>query len=345
MRFIKIALVLVTLAVLAAGCAEVGPQEGGVRTTMIGLEKGFGAGQWFQKGIKSKPLAPGLYLSIPHVSIVDKYPVKELRYHMFKDAEGARDDIAFKTKDGQTAYIDVTVRYRLLFDKIPSLHRNYGRDYIANVIRPTVRSLVNNLLGEYSAEEIYDGATRRNVASSIRKSLNDGDDGERGTVEIGLEVVEVLLRRFEFTEQYQDAIEQKRIAAEQHLAALEWAKKRQAEARGEKLAIIEQAEGNAEKIKKEAEADLFARLKEAEGLRKVGIAQADAQAALAQALGGGDVIVRLEFAKRLAPDLKVWGVPTGQENNSILDLSGVFGSMFPKTALESPARAIPAVIN
>ncbi|MCD4652604.1 hypothetical protein K8T06_01570, partial [bacterium] len=144
---------------------------------------------------------------------------------------------------------------------------------------------------------------------------------------------------------YQDAIEQKRIAAEEHLAALEWAKKRQAEAQGEKLALIEIATGNAEKTRKEADANLYAKLQEAQGVREVGLAYAEAQDALSKALGGGDVLVRMEFARHLSPALQVWGVPTGQENNSILDLSGVFGSMFPKGALEAPALAFPPAVK
>ncbi|MBN1297932.1 prohibitin family protein, partial [bacterium] len=336
---------LIVLMILATGCAEVGPQEGGVRTTMIGLEKGFGEGEWFQRGIKSNPLAPGLYFSIPHLTVVEKYPVKELRYHMFRDAENARDDVAFKTKDGQIAWIDVTVRYRLVFDKLPQLHRRYGRDYVDSVIRPTVRSLVNNKLGEYSAELIYDGTTRQIVADEIREIVNKGVKDQPGTMEQGLEVTEVLFRRFEFTEDYQQAIEQKRIAAEQHLAAVEWAKKRQEEARGEKMALIQDAEGKAEKIRLESEANLYAKLKEAEGVRQIGLAHAEAQEALARAIGGGDVLVRLEFARHLAQDLKVWGVPTGQENNSIMDLSGVFGSMFPRSDVVAPALPVASPAN
>ena len=94
MKLIKTTFLLTVIALLVAGCAEVSPQEGGVRTTMVGLGKGFGESQWFQQGIKSKALSPGLYLSIPHLTVVEKYPVKELRYHMFKDADGGRDDIA-----------------------------------------------------------------------------------------------------------------------------------------------------------------------------------------------------------------------------------------------------------
>ncbi|MBN1356387.1 hypothetical protein JXA40_09015 [bacterium] len=322
---------LLVVFMLMSGCAEVGPQEGGVRTTFIGLSKGIGAREWFKQGIKSNPLEPGLYLHIPHLTIVDKYPVIEQQYQMFREAPAGRDDVSFKTKDGQIAWIDVTIRYRLLFENLPVFHRNYGGTYIDSVLRPTLRSLVNNKLGEYSAEEIYDGKTRQAVAGEIKYLMNNGYEGERGMRAQGLEIVDVLLRRFEFTEEYQAAIEQKRIAAEQYLAAVEQARKLEAEARGQKMATIQKAEGEAEQIRLKAEAMLFSKLNEAKGVEALGKAHAVKQAALADALGGGDQVVRLEFVRHLAPSLQVWGIPTGDESSSIMDLSGLFGSMFPRS--------------
>ncbi len=323
-------IILGIMMIMIIGCAKVGPQEGGVRTSMIGFSRGFGESEWFKRGIKSKPLEPGLYVHIPNFSEVDKYEVNELRYHMFKESEHGRDDISFKTKDGQTAWIDVSIRYRLIFEKLPKIHREYGHDYIDNVIRPTIRSLVNNKLGEYSAEEIYDGQTRQKVSQEIRQLVNDGYEGQHGTREMGLEIIDVLFRRYEFTDEYQAAIEQKRIASEQHLAAVEWAKKREAEAMGEKMAMIQMAEGEAEKIKMESDAALYAKLKEAEGVEALGQANAKVQGALATAIGGGDLLVKLEFAKRLSESLKIWGIPVGDQSNQFMDLSGIFGEMFPK---------------
>ncbi len=324
------------VALMFSGCAEVGPQEAGIRTTMIGFSGGLGEAEWFKQGIKAKALAPGLYVSIPHLSHIEKYPVQELRYNMFKENVEARNDISFKTKDGQIAWIDTTIRYRLIFEKIPVLHREYGHQYLENVLLPTVRSLVNNKLGEYSAEEIYDGRTRQRVAVEIAELINRGLEGQRGTMDIGLEVIDVLFRRFEFSEEYQAAIEQKKIASEQHLAAMEWAKKREAEARGEKLAVIQEAEGNAERIRTLADADLYSRLKEAEGVLQRGLADAQVRSEMVKAMGSGDVLVRMEFAKNLSSKLQIWGIPTGQQNSSIMDLSGIFGSMFPKSDAPVP---------
>ncbi len=332
MKKLAILTFLIYLMVFLSGCAEVGPQEGGVRTTYVGFTKGLGEKEWFKQGIKTLPLKPGLYLHIPHVTEVEKYPVKDMQYHMFKEVPTGREDVFLKTKDGQKMWIDVSIRYRLTFEKLSKLHRDYGDTYIANVLRPTIRSLVNNKLGEYSAEKIYDGLTRQRVAQEITQLVNTGYDNQVGTKIIGLEIVEVLFRRFEFSDEYQNAIEQKRIASEQHLAAIEWAKKKEAEARGEKLAIIQRAEGDAERVRQEAEAELFANLKEAEGIEAIGRARAESQRALADALGGGELVVRLEFAKKLAESFQVWGIPVGENTNQFIDVSGVFGNIFPEAS-------------
>lgn len=329
MKYFLIVVVLIAAALAIWGCSEIGPQEAGVRTVMIGFENGFGASNWLKRGTSPNALSPGLYINIPHVVNIDKYPVNELGYDMFKENEQGRNDISFKTKDGQTAWIDVTVRYRLNPEKIPVLHREYGRLYLENVLLPTVRSYLSNELGQYSAEDIFDGRIRRNISTEVVNLINAGEEGRRGTQEIGLEVIDILLRQFEFTAEYQEAVNQKKIASDQYLAALDLAKKREAEAEGEKLAAVQEAEAHAERIRLEADAELYARLKESEGILQVGKAQAEAQAAMVEALGGGDILVKLEFAKSLSPKLQIWGVPTGQQNCSLLDLSGIFGPLLP----------------
>ncbi len=266
--------------------------------------------------------------------MVDIYQVNERQYHMAGGIEGGedRDDVAFKTKDGQKAWISVTIRYRIDSSKLPEFHRHYGKEYMVNVLRPSVRSLVNNKLGEYSAEQIYDGKTRQEVAREIRDLVNQGYEGQDGTAQYGLIVSDILFRRFEFSEEYQAAIEQKRIAAEQALAAEQWAIKREKEAIGEKLAIIQRAEADAQKVRKEADAMRYSKEQEAAGIRAKGQAEAEVQELMAAALGGGDNIVRMEFARHLGEGFQIWGIPTGENSNSIMDVSGIFGGMFPKNA-------------
>ncbi|MGB3976489.1 MAG: prohibitin family protein [bacterium] len=341
MKYFFAIVILIAIALAVWGCAEIGPQEAGVRTVMIGFERGVGKTNWLKRGTSPKALSPGLYINIPHIVNIDKYPVNELSYDMFKENGEGRNDISFKTKDGQTAWIDVTIRYRLEAEKVPILHREYGHLYLENVLLPTVRSYLSNELGRYLAEDIFDGGIRRNISTEVVKLINNGEDGRRGTREIGLEVVDVLLRQFEFTAEYQAAVDQKKIASDQYLAALDLAKKREAEAEGEKLAAVQEAVAHAESIRLQADAELYARLKESEGIAQIGKAQAEAQAAMVEALGGGDILVKLEFAKSLSPKLQIWGIPTGQQNCSLLDLSGIFGHLLPKLEDNAPSRSGP----
>jgi hypothetical protein len=56
-------------------------------------------------------------------------------------------------------------------------------------------------------------------------------------------------------------------------------------------------------------------------------AEAEGKRLAAEALGGGQNVVALEFASKIAPTLQVWGIPVGDNNTSLLDVSGVFGKM------------------
>ncbi len=332
-RFHVLSVALLAVLLLGSGCAKVLNDEGGVVTSYI-----------VAKGVREKPLGPGLYLSIPSVWEVAKYQISEQKYEMTKDPGSGdrkgRDDVQLKSRDGQIVWVDVTVRYRLIFEKLPVVHREFHRNYVEAAIRPMARALTAYKFGALSAEEIYEGTVRERVAGEIRKMMNEGYEDVKGLRERGIEILDVLYRRFEFTEEYQSAIEQKRLATEQKLAAQELAKKLEAEAEGEKLATIMRAEGEAEAIRRKADAELYYKMQDAKGIEAVALAEAKGKKALAEALGGGETLVALEFARNLSDKLQIWGVPVGQENTSLMDLSGLFGTMFPRAPVG--ARSAPA---
>ncbi len=58
-------------------------------------------------------------------------------------------------------------------------------------------------------------------------------------------------------------------------------------------------------------------------------AEAEGKRLLTEAMGGGANVVAFEFAQRLPEHLQVWGIPVGENNTSLMDISGVFGKMFP----------------
>jgi regulator of protease activity HflC (stomatin/prohibitin superfamily) len=326
---------LAVLGLLLSGCVKVLNDEGGVVTRYV-----------IAKGIREKPLGPGLYLSIPSVWEVARYTVSETKYEMTKESDkgdtAGRDDIEIKTRDGQKVWVDVTIRYRLIFDKLATVHREFRRNYLETAVRPMARTLTAYAFGSLSSDEIYEGQMREKTGLEVRRMMNDGYDDVGGLMAHGIEILEVLYRSFEYTDEYQAAIELKRLASEQRLAAVELAKKKEADAEGDKLAVIKRAEGDAEATRTRADADLYEKQQTAKGAEALGLAEAKAKQALAEAMGGGQNIVALEFARNLSDKLQIWGIPTGAQSTSIMDLSGIFGNMIPRQQGPAAGKGGPA---
>ena len=80
------------------------------------------------------------------------------------------------------------------------------------------------------------------------------------------------------------------------------------------MQAIQQAEGEAQAVKLNADAKRYALEQEAAGNLAKYKAEAEGKKLAAQALGGGQYVVALEFAQRIAPDLKIYGVPVGKNN-------------------------------
>ncbi|KKL05446.1 hypothetical protein LCGC14_2605950 [marine sediment metagenome] len=69
-------------------------------------------------------------------------------------------------KNGLSVNVDVTVRFNPVYNRIGDLHEVFGTEFVNTLVVPEVRSSVRQVMGRYTAEEIY--STKRNeVESSI----------------------------------------------------------------------------------------------------------------------------------------------------------------------------------
>ena len=58
-------------------------------------------------------------------------------------------------KNGLSINVDISVRFNPIPRKLPYLHQRFGEDYINQLVVPEVRSTVRQVMGRFSAEEIY----------------------------------------------------------------------------------------------------------------------------------------------------------------------------------------------
>ncbi|MBT3621765.1 MAG: prohibitin family protein, partial [Flavobacteriales bacterium] len=68
------------------------------------------------------------------------------------------------SKNGLSIKIDLSFRYMPQQDKIGHLHDEIGRDYLERIIKPEIRSVTREVIGNYLPEELY---------SSKREAIED----------------------------------------------------------------------------------------------------------------------------------------------------------------------------
>ena len=237
--------------------------------------------------------------------------------------------LELKTNDGQNVQVDLTIIFALDPNLVPQLHQQIGTNYEDQILLPQIRSEARLAIGSYSAEEIYQGKVRDVMQQKIKEKLVAVLSKYPAII-----IHDALIRHFAFSPDFERAIEQKKLAAQQveinknrALAQEEEAKRQEAEARGSKLKAVQDAEGRAQSVKIEADASRYRLEQEAAGNLAVYQANAQGQKLLAEALGGGQNVVALKFAENIPDKLQIWGIPVGSQSTSLMDVSGIFSGM------------------
>ncbi|MFC1617598.1 prohibitin family protein [Candidatus Margulisiibacteriota bacterium] len=226
-----------------------------------------------------------------------------------------RDDLLFKTIDGNDISLDIVIQYQIVASKAP-----YILQYIAPnnkelkywFIRSFARSLPRDIFGELKTEEFYEQLKRQEKAQKVKTVLN------KILEPYGIIVHNVLSRDYRFNPAYQKAIEDKKVADQlveknrsAKRATVEEYRKKLEEAKGEVNKLIAEVDGEYEKSKLEADAYYF----QQETIAKAILFEAnvESQAILAKnkalAAAGGEILVKLEMAKALK-DKKIIVIPT-----------------------------------
>ncbi len=156
-------------------------------------------------GVESDELGEGLHLVMPWVSVT-KYSVRSEVYTMSaQPSEGERvgdDQITALTSEGLMLGMDMTVRYRLISADASDVHQTLGTGYSEKIIRPTIKSVIREVVSKHTAMEVY-GEERQLVASEMVTIL------EAALVDDGIIVEEVLLRNVKLPDRVSTAIEEK----------------------------------------------------------------------------------------------------------------------------------------
>jgi regulator of protease activity HflC (stomatin/prohibitin superfamily) len=292
------AFLLVLLVGYNSCTTYVKPGEAGVKQIKFGLGKGI------------EPFVYGTGLHYVGVGeTMHRFPVRlqvlELsNSRSEEDLEGHRiaPGVNIQTSEGYAVQLDLTVLYRIADPLMVMQTIGPGRLFEDSAVIPRAQQDLRRALGELDAEDFYRGDKRVQKARAAQQAL------EAELKDKGIEVVQVLIRRYTYDQRYQQAIEQRKIQDQtvykneaEAKSASAAAAKNKIVAEGAAAVQVELARGEAEVKKLEADADLYRRKKAADGDLLVKLAEAQGTELENQALrgAGSENMVGLRMADAL----------------------------------------------
>ena len=128
------------------------------------------------RGVLKKVLTPGLHLKIPFWQKARLFNTQTLEYSISRqfDAnhERAMGDIpiAAVTQDAKRSGVEGTILLRLDVHQIPAIWQSIGEDFVAKIVRPTIRSRIRMVFSRYDYGDII-GARRDEVEMDLKNEL------------------------------------------------------------------------------------------------------------------------------------------------------------------------------
>ena len=170
------------VAALAAGCMTTTLISGqaGVRYTPFGgtdLESTYGE---------------GLNIHAPWVDVI-RYDVR---------VQERLENMEALSVNGLSIGTDVSVRWRPDAPRLPQLHTTYGTDYYRKLIQPELRSVVREVIGQFTPEQLYSSqrtVLQDDIFARVQESVEDDF----------VRIEAVLIRDVRLPDQIKVAIEDK----------------------------------------------------------------------------------------------------------------------------------------
>lgn len=128
------------------------------------------------RGVLKKVLTPGLHFKIPFWQKAKLFNTQTLEYSISREFnpenERALGDIpiAAVTKDTKRIAVEGTILLRLDIHQIPSIWQTIGEDFVAKIIRPTVRSRIRMVTSRFNHDELV-GEQRDKVENDLKNEL------------------------------------------------------------------------------------------------------------------------------------------------------------------------------
>jgi len=259
-----------------------------VESGHVGVVRTLGA-------VQLTPFSEGFHLKKPFIDKVEQIDIRLTKANAKAQAA---------SKDLQTVSTQVTVQYSIVGEVAPLTYQKIGDRAVvsATLIEPAIQESVKAITAQYTAEQLV--TKRAEVKLQIQEAINNFIDitlKEKG-VNNSLRIANVAITDFDFSDEFNKAIELK-VKAEQEAL----------QAKNEKARRVTQAEAAAAEKKLAADAEAY----EIEVASK---ARADAIEREAKALKNNPELIQLRIAEKWDGKLPKF---SGSEGVPLINLDSI----------------------
>lgn len=269
--------------------------------------------------LEDPPRLSGTSIVVPVLQEAFIYPIEQQEYTMSgRSGEGQRsaedDSVEGRSVDGQLVFLDMTVIYSIDSAQANLVHERWRNRYQDQFIRPTIRGLARDVISTFRAEDIF-GTRRTEVRDAIDSEMREQMLAE------GFNLSSLIVRNVSFSPEFANAIEQREIAEQERVRALDVAERVRVTANGARDAEIARAEGEARGIILRAEA-------QAEALRLV-----------SEQLAANPLLLQYEYIQQLADNISLALVPSNSP--FLFDFESLAATNSDFTAPSVPSVTVP----
>lgn len=176
---------------------------------------------------KDNVIQPGVHMKAPWNDV-----------YVYQVQETSKDEnMDVLDKSGLSIHVDISVRFKPIPEKIGYIYEKFNLSYVDVLVIPEVRSTVRQVMGRYTAEEIY-STKRAEVEATIKA------ESQKILHANNVDMVALLIRSIQLPEQIRVAIESKLQQQQEALAYQFRLDKEKSEAERKRIAAEGEARAN-----------------------------------------------------------------------------------------------------
>jgi regulator of protease activity HflC (stomatin/prohibitin superfamily) len=312
--------ILACLALMACGLAACTPHT--TEATEVGVK--------FNKLTRSYEVKePGAtHLFMPLVNDWKTFDISLRNLVMTREGASAdrqgKDDLRFKTRDGNDIETDATIRWRIDQTRVAYVWKHVAPDSNTleeRLVRPQARAYIRDVLNRLDSEDFYNPTLRFAAANDAARLL------DAHLRPYGIVVEQVLLGNFSFKPEYQQLINARKEAEKtaekleaEILATLEANQANLQSKIAELTDTLTRVQGELEQAKRNADAYLVRRQQEAQAIltEKQAVAEGIRKERAALNSSAGDAYVNLQLIEALQKK-EIRQIPKLPAGNVIID--------------------------